>query len=246
MAALWRGRCRSIRRGTAPMTSATSRCCWRASRRPSWRGTASRALNSRGRRAPASSSWTTASRIRDCARTAPSWWWMARAASAMAGCFPQARCGRRWRRSFAARRRFSWSAAAKRGTGWRARRGLACRCSGAGSNRTRRRSPPCGRGRCWPLPASAIRRNSSPRLRNAGIEVGASVGFADHHRYRRHEASDLIERAERAGMTLVTTEKDLARMAGQNDVAALAGVARALPVTLQVAEEAAFRDWVLA
>ena len=27
---------------------------------------------------------------------------------------------------------------------------------------------------------------------------------------------------------------------------ALAGVARALPVTLQVAEEAAFRDWVLA
>ncbi len=83
-------------------------------------------------------------------------------------------------------------------------------------------------------------------LRNAGVEVGASVGFADHHRYRRHEASDLIERAERAGMTLVTTEKDLARMTGQNDVAALAGVARALPVTLQVAEEAAFRDWVLA
>ena len=47
-------------------------------------------------------------------------------------------------------------------------------------------------------------------------------------------------------MTLVTTEKDLARMAGQNDVAALAAVARALPVTLQVAEAAAFRDWVLA
>jgi len=83
-------------------------------------------------------------------------------------------------------------------------------------------------------------------LRNAGIEVGASVGFPDHRRYRRHEASDLIERAERTGMTLVTTEKDLARMAGQNDVVALAGVARVLPVTLQVAEEAAFRDWVLA
>jgi tetraacyldisaccharide 4'-kinase len=83
-------------------------------------------------------------------------------------------------------------------------------------------------------------------LRGSGIEMGASVSFADHHRYRRHEASDLIERAERAGMTLVTTEKDLVRMAGQNDVAALAGVARALPVSLQVAEEAAFRDWVLA
>ena len=35
------GRCRSIRRGTAPPRSATSRCCWRASRRPSWRATAS-------------------------------------------------------------------------------------------------------------------------------------------------------------------------------------------------------------
>jgi tetraacyldisaccharide 4'-kinase len=83
-------------------------------------------------------------------------------------------------------------------------------------------------------------------LRGSGIEIGASVGFPDHHRYRRHEARDLIERAERAGMTLVTTEKDMARMAGQNDVAALAGVARELPVTLQVAEEAAFGDWVLA
>ena len=37
------------------------------------------------------------------------------------------------------------------------------RYSGAGSNPTRRRSPPCAGGRCWPSPASAIRRNSSPR-----------------------------------------------------------------------------------
>ena len=41
MAARSPGRCGSIRRGTAPPRSATSRCCWRGSRRPSWRATAS-------------------------------------------------------------------------------------------------------------------------------------------------------------------------------------------------------------
>jgi hypothetical protein len=44
---------------------------------------------------------------------------------------------------------------------------------------------------------------------------------------------------------LVTTEKDQARLAGQDDLAALAAITRALPVTLQVAEAAAFQEWVL-
>jgi tetraacyldisaccharide 4'-kinase len=82
-------------------------------------------------------------------------------------------------------------------------------------------------------------------LRAAGIEVRAAIAFADHHRYRRIEASDLIGRAEREKLVLVTTEKDLARLGGQNDVAALADVARPLPVALKVAEDGAFRDWVL-
>jgi tetraacyldisaccharide 4'-kinase len=82
-------------------------------------------------------------------------------------------------------------------------------------------------------------------LREAGIEIGATVPFPDHHRYRRFEARDLIERAGRAGLVLTTTEKDQARLAGQDDLAALAAITRALPVTLQVAEAAAFRDWVL-
>jgi len=82
-------------------------------------------------------------------------------------------------------------------------------------------------------------------LRDAGIAIGAAVAFPDHHRYRRFEARDLIERAEREGLVLVTTEKDLARLAGQDDVAALAAVARALPVQLRVAEVDAFKNWVL-
>lgn len=82
-------------------------------------------------------------------------------------------------------------------------------------------------------------------LREAGIEVRATQAFADHHRYRRTEALDLIARAERDGLVLVTTEKDMVRLAGEPDLAALLGALRTLPVTLKVAEEAAFRDFVL-
>jgi tetraacyldisaccharide 4'-kinase len=81
-------------------------------------------------------------------------------------------------------------------------------------------------------------------LRDASIDVRATIGFPDHHRYRRIEARDLIERAKREGLVVVTTEKDAARLAGQDDVAALLDVARTLPVTLEVAETA-FRNWVL-
>ena len=82
-------------------------------------------------------------------------------------------------------------------------------------------------------------------LRDAGIELGATVSFPDHHRYRRYEARDLIERAERDGLVPVTTEKDVARLYGQDDLAALAAVARPLPVMLRVAETGAFEDFVL-
>jgi tetraacyldisaccharide 4'-kinase len=82
-------------------------------------------------------------------------------------------------------------------------------------------------------------------LRDAGIDVRAALPFADHHRYRRSEARELIERAEREGLVPVTTEKDLARLTGQDDVAALAAITQALPVTLKVTEDDAFRSWVL-
>jgi tetraacyldisaccharide 4'-kinase len=82
-------------------------------------------------------------------------------------------------------------------------------------------------------------------LRGAGIDVRAETAFPDHHRYRRAEALDLIGRAEREGLVLVTTEKDRVRLAGQGDLAALAAIVHVLPVTLKVAEDAAFRDWLL-
>jgi tetraacyldisaccharide 4'-kinase len=83
-------------------------------------------------------------------------------------------------------------------------------------------------------------------LQDAGLDVRERRSFPDHHRFHRAEALDLIARAERDGLALVTTEKDLARLVGQDDVKALAGIARALPVSLVIAEQVAFRSFVLA
>jgi tetraacyldisaccharide 4'-kinase len=69
-------------------------------------------------------------------------------------------------------------------------------------------------------------------LRGAGIALGATQAFPDHHRFAAVEADDLIARAERGGLALVTTEKDLVRMQGDAALAALARRATALPVAL--------------
>jgi tetraacyldisaccharide 4'-kinase len=81
-------------------------------------------------------------------------------------------------------------------------------------------------------------------LEDAGIAVAARRSFADHHRYSAAEARDLCEAAARDGLTLVTTEKDLVRIAGDEAAAELAARAEALPVTLSLAEEGSFRSLV--
>jgi tetraacyldisaccharide 4'-kinase len=78
-------------------------------------------------------------------------------------------------------------------------------------------------------------------LRAAGVEVGATRSFPDHHRYRRDEAQALRETAEREHLMLVTTEKDIARMHGATETTELAAAARALPVTLALDDEPAFK-----
>jgi tetraacyldisaccharide 4'-kinase len=77
-------------------------------------------------------------------------------------------------------------------------------------------------------------------LAGAGVAVVATRSFPDHHGYTRAEARMLCEQADREALTLVTTEKDLVRMQGDAAVAALAARARALPVTLTLADPAAF------
>jgi tetraacyldisaccharide 4'-kinase len=52
-------------------------------------------------------------------------------------------------------------------------------------------------------------------LRASGITVVSERAFADHHPYSRAEIEALIAEAKRDGLTLVTTEKDLARLRGK-------------------------------
>ena len=49
-------------------------------------------------------------------------------------------------------------------------------------------------------------------LRASGIDVVQQRAFADHHPYSQGEIEGLIVEAKRDGLTLVTTEKDLARL----------------------------------
>jgi tetraacyldisaccharide 4'-kinase len=81
-------------------------------------------------------------------------------------------------------------------------------------------------------------------LAAAGIEAAIRRGFADHHPYTGVEAAALMAEADRAGLPLVTTEKDFARLKGRRALSELAGRARALPITLAVEEEDRFRRFV--
>jgi tetraacyldisaccharide 4'-kinase len=69
-------------------------------------------------------------------------------------------------------------------------------------------------------------------LAAAGIAAPVMRGFPDHHVFTSAEAKDLLETAKRAGLRLLTTEKDLARMRGDANAAELAAAAIALPVAM--------------
>lgn len=78
-----------------------------------------------------------------------------------------------------------------------------------------------------------------------GIAAPVRKAFSDHHRYTNEEAAALMMQAEHEGLDLLTTEKDLVRITGEPGLAALRTRARALPVTLKLADEAALRKLVL-
>jgi tetraacyldisaccharide 4'-kinase len=78
-------------------------------------------------------------------------------------------------------------------------------------------------------------------LREAGVAVAATRSFADHHRYTQADARDLCRQADAEGLTLVTTEKDTARLQGEEAMTELAARVRVLPVGLVLEQEAAWR-----
>ena len=74
-------------------------------------------------------------------------------------------------------------------------------------------------------------------LRAAGVALVGARSFADHHLYTEREIAALTREAERLGATLVTTEKDAARLG-----AAIRARVAVLPVELVLEEAEALRD----
>ncbi len=76
-------------------------------------------------------------------------------------------------------------------------------------------------------------------LRAAGIDVVADRAFSDHHRFTDAEMASLRAQASREGLTLVTTQKDLARLGTASE-----GIV-GFPVTLAFDDAAAFKLFVM-
>ncbi len=79
-------------------------------------------------------------------------------------------------------------------------------------------------------------------LREIGAELTETRAFDDHHFYSAEEARDLLKTAQSRSLTLVTTEKDLARMSGDPALATLAASVKVLPVKLYFSGEDTVRD----
>jgi tetraacyldisaccharide 4'-kinase len=81
-------------------------------------------------------------------------------------------------------------------------------------------------------------------LREAGVDVASTQVFADHHPLTPDEAAGLVTESEAGGLTLVTTEKDLARLRGPDGLPDW--VRRVIPfkVTLAFDDAAALRTFV--
>jgi tetraacyldisaccharide 4'-kinase len=82
-------------------------------------------------------------------------------------------------------------------------------------------------------------------LTEAGVTIAERVAFDDHYRFTTADAQDLIRRARAANLMLLTTEKDLMRLAGDPQLKDLAAHASALPVRLVVDEQDRFQQLVL-
>ena len=97
---------------------------------------------------------------------------------------------------------------------------------------------------CSPLPGSAIPARFFRTLGASGIEVVAKRVFADHHPYSKSEIEALTAEAKRDALTLVTTEKDLARLRSGEGVPSWAGDIVPFAVTLAFEDTAQLRKFV--
>ena len=81
-------------------------------------------------------------------------------------------------------------------------------------------------------------------LKASGIEIVRSRAFADHHAFSKAEIEGLIAEAGRDALTLVTTEKDLARLRAGGGLPDWAKAIVPFAVTLEFDDAAALRKFV--
>jgi tetraacyldisaccharide 4'-kinase len=81
-------------------------------------------------------------------------------------------------------------------------------------------------------------------LRASGVDVVRSSAFADHHAFSKSEIDSLIAEAGREALTLVTTEKDLARLWSGGGLPDWAKQIVPFAVTLGFDDPAALRKFV--
>jgi tetraacyldisaccharide 4'-kinase len=82
-------------------------------------------------------------------------------------------------------------------------------------------------------------------LTAAGIQIANRASFPDHHRFSAADAVDLVAKAKANHLMLLTTEKDLVRVAGEPDLQQLAASASALPVRLVIKDQDRLREMIL-
>jgi len=81
-------------------------------------------------------------------------------------------------------------------------------------------------------------------LRASGIEIVRERAFSDHHPYAQAEIEALIAEAKPGALTLVTTEKDLARLRSGGRLASYAQEIVPFAVTLEFDDAAKLRTFV--
>jgi tetraacyldisaccharide 4'-kinase len=82
-------------------------------------------------------------------------------------------------------------------------------------------------------------------LRASGIEIASERAFADHHPFSQGEIAALIAEAKREALTLVTTEKDFARLQAGGEVPDWARAIVPFAVTLEFEDAALLRKFVM-
>ncbi|UGA41814.1 tetraacyldisaccharide 4'-kinase [Bradyrhizobium quebecense] len=81
-------------------------------------------------------------------------------------------------------------------------------------------------------------------LRASGVDVARNRAFPDHHAFTKDEIEQLVADGRSDALTLVTTEKDLARLRGPAGMPAWAQAIVPFAVTLQFEDAAALRRLV--